>query len=55
MKIFVVNTGSSSIKYELFEMHHNKILAQGLAEKIGEQSGILTHKRILSNGESIKK
>ena len=52
MKIFVLNTGSSSIKYELFEMRSNKSLAQGLAEKIGEQSGILTHKKILSNGRS---
>jgi acetate kinase len=55
MKIFVLNTGSSSIKYELFEMHNNRSLAQGLAEKIGEQSSILTHKKILTNGESIKK
>jgi len=50
-----VNAGSSSIKYELFEMHANKSLARGLAEKIGEQGGILTHEKLLSNGESIKK
>lgn len=55
MKIFVLNTGSSSIKYELFEMHHNKSLAQGLAERIGEKGGLLNHEKILSNGESIKK
>ena len=52
MKILVINTGSSSIKYELFDVDHHKILAGGLAEKIGEQSSILTHERILANGES---
>jgi acetate kinase len=54
MKILVINTGSSSIKYELFDMDHCKILAGGLAEKIGEESSILTHKRTLPNGESEK-
>jgi len=52
MKILVINTGSSSIKYELFDVDHRKILAGGMAEKIGEESGILTHKMILPNGES---
>lgn len=51
MRILVINTGSSSIKYELFDMDHCKILAGGLAEKIGEEISILTHKRILPNGE----
>ena len=55
MKIFVINTGSSSIKYELFDVDHHKILAGGVAEKIGEESGILTHQRILHNGESTEK
>ncbi len=54
MKILVINAGSSSIKYELFDMDHCKILAGGLAEKIGEESSILTHKRTLPNGESEK-
>jgi acetate kinase len=55
MKILVINTGSSSIKYELFDLDHNEILAGGLAEKIGEDRGILTHEVILAGGESIKK
>jgi acetate kinase len=54
MKILVINTGSSSIKYELFDVEHRKILAGGLAEKIGEESGILTHRRTLPNGESVE-
>lgn len=51
MKILVINTGSSSIKYELFDMDMQKVLAAGIAEKIGEDSGVFTHKRILSNGK----
>jgi len=51
MKILVINTGSSSIKYELFDVEHRKILAGGLAEKIGEESGVLTHRIVLPNGE----
>ncbi len=35
MKIIVLNCGSSSIKYQLFEMPKNKVLAKGLVEKIG--------------------
>lgn len=54
MKILVINTGSSSIKYELFDLDHHKILAGGLAEKIGEENGILTYRRILTNGVSEK-
>ncbi|PXF58163.1 MAG: acetate kinase [Deltaproteobacteria bacterium] len=55
MKILVINTGSSSIKYELFDLEHRKILAGGLAEKIGEESGVLTYRTVLPNGKSTKK
>ena len=55
MKILVINTGSSSIKYELFEMNHSTVLASGIAEKIGEGSGILTHRRISTGGKLSKK
>ena len=41
MKILVINTGSSSIKYQLFDMDHHRILASGLAEKTGEETGTL--------------
>ena len=44
MKILVINTGSSSIKYELFDMHRQSVLASGLAERIGEATGVLTHR-----------
>jgi acetate kinase len=54
MKILAINTGSSSIKYELFDMDRDQVIAQGLAEKIGEQSSHLTHKKRDSNGQFIK-
>lgn len=55
MKILVINTGSSSIKYQMFDMDHQKIMASGMAEKIGEDRGSLIHKRILDHGEQVKK
>ena len=36
MKILVINAGSSSIKYQLFEMPEARVLARGRAEQIGE-------------------
>ena len=44
MKILVVNAGSSSLKYQLFDMTTNEVLAKGLCERIGID-GIVTHKR----------
>lgn len=35
MKILVVNAGSSSLKYQLFDMDTNSVLAKGLCERIG--------------------
>jgi acetate kinase len=55
MKILVINTGSSSIKYQLFDMNAQRILASGVAERIGESKGVLTHESVLSNGEIVKK
>jgi len=55
MKILVINTGSSSIKYQLFDMDEKKALVSGLAEKIGEETSILTHNLISSNGDSRSK
>ncbi|HEV3462586.1 MAG TPA: acetate kinase [Actinomycetota bacterium] len=43
-RVLVVNTGSSSIKYQLFEMDGPKVLASGLVERIGEAGAKLTHR-----------
>ena len=37
MKILVINSGSSSIKYKLFVMPKEKLLAKGIIEHIGEK------------------
>ena len=44
MKILVVNAGSSSLKYQLFDMENNEVLAKGNCERIGID-GVITHKR----------
>ena len=44
MKILVVNAGSSSLKYQLFDMESGDVLAKGLCERIGID-GVITHKR----------
>lgn len=43
MKILVVNAGSSSLKYQLFDMASNTVLAKGNCERIGID-GVITHK-----------
>lgn len=52
MKILVLNCGSSSIKYKLFEMQTRQVLAQGGVEKIGLPDAFLQVK--LSNGDKVK-
>ena len=43
MNVLVVNAGSSSLKYQLFDMDNEKVLAKGICERIGD-GGIFTHK-----------
>ncbi|TCL40235.1 acetate kinase [Anaerospora hongkongensis] len=43
MKVLVVNCGSSSIKYQLFNMSDESVLAKGLVERIGLEGAVLTH------------
>jgi acetate kinase len=43
MKIFVVNCGSSSVKYQLFDMSNESVLAKGLLERIGGSDSALHH------------
>lgn len=44
MKVLVINAGSSSIKYQLFDMTNENVLASGLVERIGMDSSIINHK-----------
>jgi len=43
MKILVINAGSSSIKYQLYDMRDESVLASGRVERIGTESAIVTH------------
>jgi acetate kinase len=52
MKIIVLNCGSSSIKYQLFNMPGNEVLAKGLVDKIGLKGASIKHKR--HDGKEIK-
>ena len=35
MKVLVINCGSSSLKYQLYNMQNEEVLAKGLVERIG--------------------
>jgi len=41
--ILIINAGSSSLKYQLFEIESSEIIAKGLAERIGIEGSMLTH------------
>lgn len=43
MKVLVINAGSSSIKYQLYQMPESKVLAKGILERIGEKVSELSH------------
>lgn len=51
MKIMSINCGSSSLKFSLFEMPKNEVLASGLFERIGIEGSCYT---IKYNGNKIK-
>ena len=51
MKILVLNSGSSSLKYQLIDMETEEMLVKGYFERIGQPNSFLTHK---VNGEKCK-
>ena len=44
MKILVLNSGSSSLKYQVIDMETEEVLAKGYFERIGQSDSFLTHK-----------
>ncbi|MFA6256248.1 MAG: acetate kinase [Candidatus Absconditabacterales bacterium] len=49
MKILVINSGSSSLKYQLLDMSQNSVVAKGIVEKIGVKgSSVKNHKDALT-------
>ncbi len=53
MNILVINCGSSSIKYKLYENEKDIFLAEGVVEKIGEKQPTHTHR--INSKEPLKK
>lgn len=53
MLILVLNSGSSSLKYKLYEMNTESVLVSGVVERIGSSNGnsVITHQK---NGEKVK-
>lgn len=47
-KVIAVNSGSSSLKFQLFDMPSEEVLTSGQAERIGQEMGVFT---IKYNGE----
>lgn len=54
MKVLVINCGSSSLKYQLFDMEGEKVLAKGLVERIGIEGSRLKHTKSGSDSVSIE-
>lgn len=52
MKVLVLNSGSSSIKYQFIETSTREVLAKGQVERIGMDDAVLTH--IRADGDTVK-
>ena len=52
MKVLVLNSGSSSIKYQLFDMTNESVIAKGLVDKIGLKGASLTNMR--NDGDQVR-
>uniref|UniRef100_A0A7C3RM84 Acetate kinase n=1 Tax=Dictyoglomus thermophilum TaxID=14 RepID=A0A7C3RM84_DICTH len=49
MKVLVLNCGSSSVKYQIFDMKDESVLAKGLAERIGLDGSRIVYQRGLES------
>ncbi|MFD3541268.1 acetate kinase [Streptomyces sp. NPDC058662] len=49
-RVLVLNSGSSSVKYQLLDMADRSRLAAGLVERIGEETSRLVHERLVAAG-----
>ncbi len=55
MKVLVINSGSSSLKFELIETNGEKTIAKGICERIGISNPIFTYKNILTSYKEVEK
>lgn len=49
-RVLVLNSGSSSVKYQLLDMADGRRLAVGLVERIGEENSRLAHTPLATGG-----
>ena len=54
MKLLVVNAGSSSLKYQLFDTADYTVAAKGICERIGQAVGVLEHKNLIKGTRTKK-
>ncbi|MFC2132875.1 acetate kinase, partial [Bacteroidota bacterium] len=52
MKILVLNCGSSSIKYQLFEMINRSVIAKGTVDKVGLKGSLIKHEK--QSGQKVR-
>ncbi len=55
MKVLVINTGSSSLKYQLIDMSNESVLAKGVCDRIGLEHSFLKHSKVGSDTVVIEK
>jgi acetate kinase len=55
MNILVINTGSSSLKYQLINMSNESVLAKGVCDRIGLEHSFLKHTKVGSDSVVIEK
>ncbi|MBE6556836.1 MAG: acetate kinase [Ruminococcaceae bacterium] len=47
MNVLVVNAGSSSLKYQLFDTNTETVYAKGICERIGSEGSLIDHKQLI--------
>jgi acetate kinase len=55
MNVFVINSGSSSIKYQLIQMPDARVICSGLIDRIGLEGSMIQHKTFLNGTERVTK
>ena len=51
MRVLVINSGSSSIKFRLYEMEQDVLLVSGTLERIGEANGSSVYREYSAAGD----
>ncbi|HEY5746155.1 MAG TPA: acetate kinase [Chryseolinea sp.] len=55
MNVFVINSGSSSIKYQLIQMPEARVICSGLIDRIGLEESVIQHKTFADGREQVRK